>query len=74
MNILQRQRRGVVGRLRPRCRRIRASLRPLEADRLERTLRQLRRRHPSWIRRYIDWHPVPVESFVPFERDDLYRV
>ena len=62
-----------MGRLRRRCRRIRASLRSFEATRLVK-LRKLQRRHPSWIRGGIDWHPVPVEPFVPFERDDLQRV
>ena len=70
MNILQGQRRGVVGRLRSCCRRIRASLRPLEAERHV-TLCKLSRRHPSCIRGGVDWHPVPVEPFVPFEPDEL---
>ena len=70
MDIVQGQRRGVVGRLRCRCRRIRASLRPLEAKR-HITLRQLPRLHPSCIRGGVDWHPVPVEPFVPFEPNDL---
>ena len=53
MNIVQGQRRGVVGRLRRRCRRIRASLRPLEAKRHVK-LRKLPRRHPSRIRGGVD--------------------